>query len=468
MGKKWGKIYKFAMLLIFNIPSMATITLRLSAKTNKENSQHEILMRFRHGKIDQYTKTNIFVSPDYWNNENQTIEIPNWRLLTEERKQLKADLQSKSDRLNEMVSLVQQSFQSVDKSNVAKDWLRSIVDGYNFPKAEEQEQEAEQSFFDVFQHYIDTHKFSDHRKRQNMVIWRTLRRYELYKGLSLTFESITPDTLRGFEVFLSKEHTLIDKPAYRKVLEAIPESRTPKPRGQNTINDFMLRLRSFFLWANENDITTHNPFKHHKIKACVYGTPYYISIEERNHLYNFDFSDMPDLARQRDIFVFQCLIGCRVSDLWAMTKSNIVGGAIEYIPRKTKEGRAVTVRVPFNSISREIIKRYKFYQGKGLFPFTSQQQYNQDIKTMFRLSGLTRIVTVINPTTREEEQRPICDIASSHMARRSFVGNLYKKVKDPNLIGKLSGHKEGSKAFARYREIDEETSQETVNLLEEE
>ena len=112
--------------------------------------------------------------------------------------------------------------------------------------------------------------------------------------------------------------------------------------------------------------------------------------------------------------------------------------------------------------------RYKFYQGKGLFPFTSQQQYNKDIKTMFRLSGLTRIVTVINPTTREEEQRPICDIASSHMARRSFVGNLYKKVKDPNLIGKLSGHKEGSKAFARYREIDEETSQETVNLLEEE
>ena len=112
--------------------------------------------------------------------------------------------------------------------------------------------------------------------------------------------------------------------------------------------------------------------------------------------------------------------------------------------------------------------RYKFYQGKGLFPFTSQQQYNQDIKTMFRLSGLTRIVTVINPTTREEEQRPICDIASSHMARRSFVGNLYKKVKDPNLIGKLSGHKEGSKAFARYREIDEETSQETINLLEEE
>jgi hypothetical protein len=42
------------------------------------------------------------------------------------------------------------------------------------------------------------------------------------------------------------------------------------------------------------------------------------------------------------------------------------------------------------------------------------------------------------------------------MARRTFIGNIYKKVKDPNLVGALSGHKEGSKAFNRYREIDEE------------
>jgi len=29
----------------------------------------------------------------------------------------------------------------------------------------------------------------------------------------------------------------------------------------------------------------------------------------------------------------------------------------------------------------------------------------------------------------------------------------------------LSGHKEGSRAFARYREIDEEMKKELVNLL---
>jgi len=55
--------------------------------------------------------------------------------------------------------------------------------------------------------------------------------------------------------------------------------------------------------------------------------------------------------------------------------------------------------------------------------------------------------------TREEEKRGLYEIASSHLARRTFVGNLYKRVKDPNLVGFLSEHKEERKAFARYREI---------------
>ena len=50
--------------------------------------------------------------------------------------------------------------------------------------------------------------------------------------------------------------------------------------------------------------------------------------------------------------------------------------------------------------------------------------------------------------------------------RRTFIGNIYKNVKDPNLVGALSGHKEGSKAFARYRDIDEDMKKELVNMLE--
>ena len=76
------------------------------------------------------------------------------------------------------------------------------------------------------------------------------------------------------------------------------------------------------------------------------------------------------------------------------------------------------------------------------------------------------MVTMLDQQTREEIQKPLYEVASSHMARRSFIGNIYKKVKDPNLVGALSGHKEGSKAFARYRTIDDDMKKELIGMLE--
>lgn len=47
-----------------------------------------------------------------------------------------------------------------------------------------------------------------------------------------------------------------------------------------------------------------------------------------------------------------------------------------------------------------------------------------------------------------------------------IIGNIYKKVKDPNMVGALSGHKEGSRAFARYRNIDDDMKKEMIGYLD--
>lgn len=447
---------------------MATIILSLSAKTDKITLQHEVLIRFFHGRINQRAKTNIFVNLDYWDDIHQTIIIPKWRTMTEERTRIKTELQKKLDQISQVTRLIHTAFQEsgAGKRVIAKNWLKSLINDFNFPKRENAEKERRQSFFDVFSSYICERDFSLQRKKHFWVVWRTLKRYEIFNGVELTFDSFTDDTLRSIEHFYKEEYIICKSPGYEKIMSAVPHSRLPRQRGKNTINCFMRHVRAFIYWAIDRGVTSNNPFKKYKIIECVYGTPIYITIAERNKLYHHDFSATPHLARQRDIFVFQCLIGCRVGDLWSMTKSNIVNGAVEYIPRKTKEEDAITVRVPLNTIACEILKRYDRTDDERLLPFTTLQHYNKDIKTIFKESGLTRIVTVINPTTREEQKRPIYEVASSHLARRCFIGNLYKKVKDPNLIGKLSGHKEGSKAFARYREIDEDMCRELVTMLE--
>lgn len=81
------------------------------------------------------------------------------------------------------------------------------------------------------------------------------------------------------------------------------------------------------------------------------------------------------------------------------------------------------------------------------------------------MAGIVRKVEIRNPKTGENEFVPINEVASSHLARRTFIGNAYFKVTDPNLIGKMSGHVEGSRAFARYRKIEDETLKEVIDLI---
>lgn len=85
---------------------------------------------------------------------------------------------------------------------------------------------------------------------------------------------------------------------------------------------------------------------------------------------------------------------------------------------------------------------------------------------MLKLAGIDRPVIVRNSVTGENESRPIWEVASSHMARRTFIGNVYEKVQDPNLIGRMSGHVEGSKAFSRYRTITDDVLKGVVDLID--
>lgn len=198
----------------------------------------------------------------------------------------------------------------------------------------------------------------------------------------------------------------------------------------------------------------------------MYGPPIYITVDERKKVYITDFSFDPALEKQRDIFVLQCLLGCRISDLYRMTKRSIIDGAVEYMPRKTKDGNPVVVRVPLLTATKEILDKYKDLPGDAILPLVSQQKYNIAIKKILKHAGIDRTVTWLNPTTGEPEPRPIYEVLSSHSARKAFAGNMYKNVMDPNQVCALTGHKEGSKAFNRYRMIDEETNRQTMSYLE--
>lgn len=439
---------------------MATIYYSLSNKINPLG-QSEIYIRFSHGKINQRAKTGLFVHPAYWS--EGAVKIPNFRLKPTKDVQAEIDNAIQvQHRLAQVTALVIRSFNEFLRENISSNWLRDLVEGPAIS-------EKEKTIWQYFDDYLESRPISAGRIRTYKVIIRALKRFELYKRLKnrsfiLTMENLSDiEIVNEFEKYFRNEPYLAES---ANLYEQVAESKVPHERGQNTVTCKMIMLRAFLNWAFANEFIERNPFQKRRIAPAVYGTPIYITIEERNRLQNTNLSRHRWISIQRDIFIFQCLIGCRVGDLLQLKRSNIVNGAIEYIPRKTKEGHPVTVRVPLNKIAKDIISKYEDETRKSLLPFISPQKYNVAIKRAFMAARLKRPVQVLNQITREPEMKPLYEVASSHMARRTFIGNLYKQVKDPNLIAQLSGHVEGSSAFSRYRDIDEEMKADLVKLLE--
>ncbi len=442
--------------------------IKKSAKRYDTESSATVYLRLRDGRrVDMTSPTQLSINPNLWDEKSE--EIKSKVICDEEFRK------SFNDDIRQLKSFIEQEYPTNQEEPVEKGWLKMAVDKYYNPRKymtdEEILEETKPTLHQLFLEFLEKHKLSEVRRKNFRVIGRAMQRYELYvratkrgqKRYEMYIDDITSDTIRDMWDFFENEYRYFEE--YPQIYEKIPEFRTPKQRGHNTLSEMFTRIRTFCLWCYDNKKTTNRPFDDFKIEECRYGSPIYITIEELNKVYNTNLSRHPELAIQRDVFVFQCLIGCRVGDLIKMKKSNLINGAIEYIPRKTKEGRPLTVRVPLNAVAKEIVATYSNLTGEELLPFVIEQKYNLAIKRIFKAAGLKRLVTVINPTTSEEEKRPLYEIAASHMARKTFVGNLYKKVKDPSLVGSLSGHKDGSKAFARYREIDDEMKQELVDLL---
>lgn len=145
---------------------------------------------------------------------------------------------------------------------------------------------------------------------------------------------------------------------------------------------------------------------------------FFLSLEELMKLHQFDFSDRPELELIRDLFVLQSHLGLRICDLFSVTKANIVGDAIEYSPIKT--GNRV-VRVPLTGTAKQILEKYSRPDAQSLVPKIPLTDYNKGIKKVLKEAGINRVVAIMNTTTGHEEHYPIYEVASSHMARRTFV-----------------------------------------------
>lgn len=441
---------------------MATINAILI--TSKIRQPVKVKFRYREGNsIDLLYTSSIKVIPTHWDTKLQAIKI-NCPLPTTERNRINNEVQKIK---NLIINFIESTNDLINNSS-----LKNFIENtYNVkPKSLNTAQSGNsKNFFTLFDTFLQLQPLSDERREGYIVVLNALKRFEYYKkqsdkGFVLNFTTFTETILIELENYLAAEYNYIK--LNRQFKKQFPKYKSNKPRSQNTINGNLSKVRTFFNWCIKRKYTNSTPFSFFKLKASIYGTPYYPTKEEILKIYHHNYSDKT-LHLQSRIFVFQCMTGPRVGDLYRLKRNNIVDDALVYIPEKQKHQRATTLIVPLNEIAKQIIRDYSNKADESLFNFCSFYHYNKFIKLAFKMANIQRTVAILDPLSGEEVMKDINEIISSHAARRFFIGTIYNEVQDPNLIGELSGHAYGSRSFSRYRNVNSDIKRKLVSILDE-
>ena len=419
------------------------------ASRNDLTSRASVYFRVRDNGLDIKCASELHINPNHWSQERQGYKS-RVAMVDDDARNL-FDAQVK-----ELTGIIARDYHIGADS----DWLRKVIFAYHHPNAYNVGNGVTEgsTFAHWAERYLRSKRFDRHQECNTRGLMAKVARFERYKSetlghssFTMNMDSITADDLREFEAFLLTEQDLCG---------------TGGTRSLNTVSTNMTLLRTVCNWARKQGGTSNDPFFGYEMPKPLYGTPFFLTVQERDQVLALDLTDDPGLAEYRDMFVFQCMVGCRHGDLVGFTPKNIIDGVLEYIPHKTMGKSGRTVRVPLIPKAKSIADAHCHGEDEPIFPMRLNFRFNTAIRQILRRAGIDRLVTVINPRTRQEEKRPICDVATSHMARRTFIGNLYRQVQDPNLVASMSGHANGSVAFARYRVIDDDMKKSLVGLIE--
>ena len=290
---------------------------------------------------------------------------------------------------------------------------------------------------------------------------RKLRRFLTIEGIStITADDFTSDLVLEFRKFVYDEHKYV--PLYPELYPRTNGHRPPTRRCCNStvVHDLKL-LQAFFAELENTGEISRSPFRNISIKKrraimhVMYDDPVFLRADEFQQVLK---TKVPEyLQWAKDIFVLNCAIGCRISDLLRLTPDKVAVSEdgipyIHYIPSKTV-GRQTTnkeVVTPLIEPAVEIIRRtnLKLLHDK---PNYGKQRYNKTLRKLLQYCGINRRVSLFSPDTCENISRPLYEVASSKLARKTHI-DMLNKVQINYYAAGL--HRTGSDAVFRYTSLE--------------
>lgn len=422
--------------------------MKISYILKGKNNPTNIICRINPSKtIDLTCATGIWINRTDWNPKQQQLrqklDIENKDLINSRLRDLETHIISKWNK------------DYLEKTFVHKTWLKEQINIF-FGKASNDEQ------YKIY--FIDwIIKFINEAPKR------------LYKG-----KPINQNTIKQYSVTLKKLQTYeivqkskirfeyVDLHFYRNFVDYC---RSVERLGDNSISGHIKNIK---LWCKNIEIDglpINAQYKHSEFSAIKTKTQdVYLSDNEINDIFQYDFKTDLRLANARNHFIFGLRTGLRVSDFLKLDEKHIDEKYITITTQKTKQ----KVLIPIHKQVKFIIDN-----NDGDLPTPlSDQKFNEYVKEVCEAVGITQKVEgakiskiILKEKTETTPEEAIhrketgvfrkCELVTSHTCRRSFATNLYGKL--PNkVIMAITGHT----TEAQFLEYIKTTNKEFAEILE--
>lgn len=370
-----------------------------------------------------------------WSRQKLALSIPeavsfrNWN--PEEQKVRKSDPQAfeKNAILDQFSSRAKELFNQFKVANgfePSLDEFRELINPKKKAKAN-----APERFFDFVDYFIEGHAKRLHSVGKSLKTPSVINSYKQTKALLKEFRP-------------SLQFNDIDLKFYYDLTDYCYDVKNFTP---NNTGKHVKSLKAFLNDAFNEGVSSNTVYKLKKFSVIQEEVEtIYLNRTELKQLEELDLSHLLQHEKARDLFLFGCWTGLRVSDFKRVERKHIKEG--KFIAIRTQKTDK-EVEIPLHPTAKAILEKYDFK-----LPQMADQTLNKRIKEVGEFAGLDETMEITKSQGRKKLVMSFqkFDLISSHTARRSFATNLYLAGVQSETIRKVTGHRTEN-SFLKYIKV---------------
>jgi integrase len=416
----WDKLKKQLDLIrqLFTPPFMAKISFLLTEPKSVKPTPLFAFISFDGKRVKVYTGLSVY--PKQWIKEDQKLLTRGYPKNGEHNDTL--------EWIKQQLETCYNYYRKAGQLPTAQALREAVLPREVEEATTSSERRTTPTFWKWFEEYLeDTRQKSQSRTAQaSATAGKHLREFGQKKNVIVDFATITPAMGDKFAAYL---------------LQA--------GQTDNTIAKQFVRLKRFMKWAAERGLHTNTQYprltwQRHDPEILT------LTAEEVEAIEQLALVEGSYLDNARALFLLACYTGLRYSDLVSIRPEHVKGRALRITTQKTRE----TVTIPLRESAIALIERYL----AGKVRLITNQKLNEYLKELGRQAGINEEFELIRYRAgkRDTSTMPKWQKLGCHTGRRTFVTLSLERGIRPEVIMKVTGHKDW-KSFQRYVNITDAT-----------